>query len=144
ERADGALAGGAGALLDVKRLLDEIRSRRRLEDKREGAVFEDGDLNRDHQAGLGGRALVVLLDEAHDIDAVLAEGRADRRSRRCLAGLILELDDCADLLCHLSPKWAVGSRQWAVPFNRHCRLLTAHSRLRNSRDLEEVELDRRL
>src|SRR5262245_7169544 len=43
ECADGRLAGRAGALVDVQRLLDEVRRRRGLGDEGERAVLEDGD-----------------------------------------------------------------------------------------------------
>ena len=45
------------------------------------AVGEDRDHHRDDQALLRLRAGVEGLAELHDVHAVLAEGRADRRSR---------------------------------------------------------------
>ena len=44
--------------------------------------------------------LVVRLREVHDIDAVGAQGRADRRSGSGLAGGQLQGQDGADLLGH--------------------------------------------
>ena len=41
--------------------------------------------------------------ELHDVDAVLAERRADRRRRIGLAARDLELDECENLLRHLRP-----------------------------------------
>ena len=52
--------------------------RRRLQDERERAVLVDGDLDRDDVACLRGRP-VVLLAERHDVHAVLAQCRANRR-----------------------------------------------------------------
>ena len=77
------------------------RRRRRLEDERERAVLEDGDLDRDDGADLGLGRGVVGLDEVHDGDAVRAERGADGRRRGGLAGRDLDLDDRRDsLLCH--------------------------------------------
>src|SRR6266511_6352732 len=42
----------SGTLLDAQRLLDQDGGRRRLRDEREGAVFEDRDLDRDDAAVL--------------------------------------------------------------------------------------------
>src|SRR5207237_6657065 len=43
------------ALLDPRRLLQQVDGGRRLEDEGEAAVLADGDLGRDHVAGLRGR-----------------------------------------------------------------------------------------
>ena len=72
-----------------------------LDDKGKRAVFEYGQLYRHDGAGLGGGALVVLFDEAHDIDAVLAQGGADRGRGRRLAGVYLEFDYSPDFLCQV-------------------------------------------
>jgi hypothetical protein len=50
---------------------------------------------------------VVLLAELHDVDAVLAEGRADGRRGGGGAGLDLQLDDAGELLLgrHVSDSW---------------------------------------
>ena len=49
---------------------------------------------------LGLRARVERLAELHDVDAVLAQGGADRRRRVGGAGGDLQLDECQDLLGH--------------------------------------------
>src|ERR687885_1620752 len=67
----------ARALLDAGRLLDEHSRRRRLRDKREGAVLVDRDHDGDRRARLVLRLGVERLAELHDVDAVLAEGGAD-------------------------------------------------------------------
>jgi hypothetical protein len=98
--ADGLAAGGGGALGDPGGLAEQVRGRRGLEDEGERAILEDRDLGRDHLTDLVGRLLVVGLGELDDVDAVGAEGRADRRRRRRLAGVELEREDDADLLGH--------------------------------------------
>src|SRR3954449_10831066 len=90
----------ARALLDPRRLLDEHGGRRRLRDERERAVLVDRDHDGDRRAGLVLGLRVERLAELHDVDAVLAEGGADRRRRRGLGGHGLELDLGEDLLGH--------------------------------------------
>jgi hypothetical protein len=89
---------GRRALVDAGGLEDHARGRRRLGDEGERAVLEHRDLDRDDVAALGLGGRVVLLAELHDVDAVLAEGRADGRRGRGSAGLDLELDDAGELL----------------------------------------------
>src|SRR3954453_13290195 len=91
----------ARSLLDAPRLLDEHRRRRRLRDERERAVLVDGDHDRDRRPGLVLRLGVERLAELHDVDAVLAEGRADGRRRGRLAAGRLQLDLGEDLLRHV-------------------------------------------
>src|SRR5579875_2448458 len=88
----------SGAFLNSRRLLDQLGGWRRLGDEGERPVLVDSDLNRYDVAALrlGGR--VVLLAELHDVDAVLAERWTDRRRRRRLSGVDLQLDDRSDLL----------------------------------------------
>ena len=66
-------------------------------------VLVDRDLDRDDPAvlllGLG----VERLAELHDVDAVLAERRADRRRGVRLPARDLQLDECQNLLGHFSP-----------------------------------------
>ena len=85
---------------EVDRLLDKDGSRRRLGDERERTVLEDRDDHRDDRPllvlGLG----VERLAELHDVDAMLAQRRTDRRRRRGLAADGLELDGGEDLLSH--------------------------------------------
>ena len=76
------------------------RRGRRLRDERERAVGEDGDDHRDDEALLTLGAGVEGLAELHDVDAVLAEGRADGRSRGRGARGDLELDVTGDLFSH--------------------------------------------
>ena len=81
-----------GALLNTGGLLEQRRGRRGLENEGEGAILIDGDLNRDDLAHLVLRGRVVGLAEVHDVDAVRAQGRAERRGRVGLTSLNLELD----------------------------------------------------
>jgi hypothetical protein len=64
-------------------------------------VSIDGDDNRDHETHVAFGALIKVLCELTDIDAVLAEGRADRGSRRCLAGGNLESNVSYNFLCQI-------------------------------------------
>src|SRR5439155_849154 len=63
----------ARALVEPQRLLDQDGGRRRLRDEREGAILEDGDLDRGDAAVLVGCLRVERLAELHDVDPVLAE-----------------------------------------------------------------------
>ena len=94
--------GVGRARLDTQLLLDQVGDGRGLEDEGEGAVLVDGDLHRHYAAGLGGGALVVFLDEGHDVDAVLAQGGPHGRGGRGLARLQLQLDYRTHLLGHSS------------------------------------------
>ena len=71
----------ARAALDAQLLLDEDGRRRGLAHERERLVLVDRDLDRDDGAGLVLRLGVERLAELHDVDALGAERRADRRSR---------------------------------------------------------------
>jgi hypothetical protein len=90
------------ALLEPQRLLDQDGSRRRLRDEREAAVFVDRDLDRGDAAVLLRSLRVERLAELHDVDAVLAERRTDRRRRVGLPAGDLQLDECQNLLGHQS------------------------------------------
>src|SRR5690606_33191935 len=87
-------------LVDPSRLAQQIGSRRRLGDEAEGAIFVDGDDDRDDLAHLPRRTFVVLLAEIHDRHTMLTERRANRRRRRRFAGRYLELDVRAYFLGH--------------------------------------------
>src|SRR5204863_8073519 len=76
--------------------------RRRLRDEGERPVFVDRDLNRSDAAVLGLRLRVERFAELHDVDAVLAERRADRRRRVRLPAGDLQLDQREDLFRHQS------------------------------------------
>src|SRR5207249_4840238 len=91
-----------GALLEPQRLLDQHRGWRRLGDEIERAVLVDRDLDRDDAAVLLRGLRVERLAELHDVHAVLAERRADRRGRVRLAAGDLELDQREDFLGHQS------------------------------------------
>src|SRR5207344_1055043 len=65
------------ALLEPQRLLDQDRGRRRLRDEVEGTVLVDRDLHGRDAAVLLRGLRVERLAELHDVDAVLAERRAD-------------------------------------------------------------------
>lgn len=71
-------------------------------------------------------ALVEVLGELADVDAVLAKRGADRGSRRCLAGGNLESDVSNYFLCHLK-----------APLS--CKIL-----ILDCFDLIKLEVDRRL
>src|SRR5439155_22627292 len=101
EPADLAAVGLGGALLEAEGLLDQDGRRRRLGDEGERAVLVDRDLGRRDAALLLRRLGVERLAELHDVDAVLAERRADRWSRVRLTAGDLELDQCQDLLSQL-------------------------------------------
>src|SRR5205814_6133582 len=92
----------ARALLEPQRLLDQDCGRRRLRDEVERAVLVDRDLDRGDTAVLLLRLGVERLAELHDVDAVLAERRADRRGRVRLAAGDLQLDHGENLLGHQS------------------------------------------
>ena len=97
----GALADGLAALVDLGRLLQEVAVGRGLGDEGEAAVGEGGDHHRDRHARLHVlRDRVEFLDEVHDVQAALAQRRADRRRRVGLAGGDLQLDVADDLLRH--------------------------------------------
>src|SRR3954468_1707864 len=111
EPGDLGLVRLAGTLGDAGSLLDQLGGRRGLRHEGERAVLVDRDLDRDDVAALGLRRGVVRLDELHDVDAVLAEGRADGRRGRGRTGLDLQLDEAGDLLlgghgCLPSALWA--------------------------------------
>src|SRR5207244_6332929 len=89
--------------------LDQHGRGRRLRDEGEGAVLVDRDLDRDDAAVLLRRLRVERLAELHDVHAVLAERRADRRRWVGLAAGDLELDEREYLLGHSSPMHA-GAR----------------------------------
>src|SRR3954451_25369828 len=109
-----------GALLDAGGLLDEHRGRRRLRDERERAVPVDRDHDGDRGAGLILGLRVERLAELHDVDAVLAQGRADGRRGWRLAAGGLELDRGEDLLRHGFLRWYALMRDqifltWSKP-----------------------------
>ena len=63
--------------------------------KENGPVLPHTDLYRYDGTDLTAGPLVILFNETHYIDAVLTQGGTNRWGRRGLAGLQLELDDCA-------------------------------------------------
>ena len=76
------------SLVDAGGFFQQHRRRRGLQDELEGAIFEDGDLDRDDRAPLSLGLGVVGLAEVHDGHTVRAERRADRRrGRRPPAGI---------------------------------------------------------
>ena len=88
---------------DRNRLAGALQKRggqRRLGDEGEGSVLIDRDLGQDHVAHQVRGALVEGLDELHDVDAVLAEGGTHGWRGGRPGGGRLDLEDCADFLCH--------------------------------------------
>jgi hypothetical protein len=76
----------AAALLHPGGLEQELRRGRGLELEVERAILVHGDLDRHDGAALRLGRGVVSLAELHDVHAVLAERRADRRRRVGHAG----------------------------------------------------------
>src|SRR5208282_3089005 len=75
--------------------------RRRLHDEGEAAVAVHRDHYRGRQALLQGLGLRIEgLAELHDVHALLAQGRAHRRTGISLACRDLQLDVSGDFLCH--------------------------------------------
>ena len=91
------------ALLEPQRLLDQDGGRRRLRDEVEAPVLVDRDLDRGDAAVLLRGLRIEGLAELHDVDAVLAERRADRRRRVGLPAGDLQLDQCQNFLRHRCP-----------------------------------------
>ena len=71
-----------------------------LGDEGEGTVSVDRDDDRDLETSLILGALVEFLDELGNVDAVLAECRADRGRCSCLCSRDLQLDITCYFLCH--------------------------------------------
>ena len=142
-RADLLAVRLAGALLDARRLLDQLGRGRLLRDERERAVLVDRELDRDHLAGLRLRGLVVLPAEVHDVHAVLAERRPDRGRGRGRAGLDLELDDGEHLLAsaHRAPHDLLRFERPSAASRSLSVYVSARLDLRH---LVEGQLDRRL
>src|SRR3984957_3222968 len=94
------------ALRAAERLGDQYRRRRRLHDEGETAIAVHRDHDRSRQALLQRLGLrVERLAEFHDIHALLAQGRPDRRTRVRLACRDLQLDIAGDFLRHLTLLW---------------------------------------
>ena len=66
-------------MLDAAGLLDEQGCRGRLGNEREAAVGVHGDDDRDHHAHVALGALVEVLGELANVDAILAERGAEKR-----------------------------------------------------------------
>jgi hypothetical protein len=88
--------------VNLRRLLDEDRRRRRLHHEGEALVRKRRDHHRDRQAGLDTlRLRVERLAELHDVQAALAQRRPDRGRRIGFTRWHLQLDKADDLLCHI-------------------------------------------
>ena len=72
----------------------------RLGDEGEAAVCVNGDDNRDLETNLILGALVEVLNELRDVDAVLTQSGAYRGRSGCLAGVDLQSDITCYFLCH--------------------------------------------
>ena len=97
---DLGLVGNAGAALYTAGLLDKNGCGRGLGDKGEGTVLINGDNNGDYQTGLLGGALVELLAEAHDVNAVLTQSGTNGRCGCSFTCRDLQLDKACNFLCH--------------------------------------------
>src|SRR5580765_1720050 len=96
--ADLVLVRDRRGLGDAGRALEQHGRRRRLHHEGEGPVLVDRHHHRQDQALFPPGLRVEALAELHDVDAVLAEGRAHRRRGIGLAGRDLQLDDRLQLL----------------------------------------------
>ena len=76
--------GNAGSGLDAACLLDEQSGRRSLGDEGKAAVRVHGDDDRDHHTHIALGALVEVLGELTDVNAVLTQCEAYRGSRVAL------------------------------------------------------------
>src|SRR5580765_7772778 len=93
--------GRAAALFNADRLADQHRRGRRLHNEGEGAVGIHGDDHRDRQPLLELLGLrVELLAELHDVHALLAQRRANRRRGIRGSRRHLQLDVTLYFLCH--------------------------------------------
>lgn len=81
------------ALLNSGSLLNELSSRRGLEDEAERAVLVDGDFDRDDVSTLSLSLSVVGLAELHDVDTMGAKSHTNGRGRGGLSRLRCDLDD---------------------------------------------------
>src|SRR5665647_962145 len=100
--ADLLLVRRPGPLGDPGRLLQKVGGRRGLDDEVERLDLEHGDEHGDDRALVHLlRPLVELADEAHDVDAVLAQRRPDGRGGAGLCGDNLQLDLGNDFFRHL-------------------------------------------
>src|SRR6185295_697064 len=102
--ADFRRIGCAAAFFNPQRLAQQDRSRRRLEKEGKAAIAVYRDHHRDRQSlfhllGLG----VEGLAELHDVHALLAERRSDRRAGIRLTCRNLQLDVALNFLSHVSP-----------------------------------------
>src|SRR5882762_5616051 len=88
-------------LLHLRRLADQHRGRRGLDDECEAFVCVGGDHYRQRQTRLHALSLGVEgLAELHDVETALAQCRADRWARIGFACRNLQLDEADDFLCH--------------------------------------------
>src|SRR5690606_15640232 len=89
----------AGTLVEPSFLLEEHRSRRRLQDESEALVGINRYFDRKDRI-LSLRSSVELLAERHDVDPLRTQCGSYRGSRRRLPCRNLQLDESGDLLCH--------------------------------------------
>ena len=88
----------AATLIDPRGLAKQLRGRWALGDKGKRTVFEYRQLNGNYCPRVLRRPLVLLLDERHDVDAVLSERGTYRRGGTGPAAFDLELYECAYFL----------------------------------------------
>ena len=97
---DFGLVGFTGSFLDSASLLDEDSCGRGLGDECETVVCINCDDDRNDEAHVILGALIELLGERHDVDAVLTKGRTDGRCRSCFTCGDLQFNETDYLLCH--------------------------------------------
>src|SRR5580704_710871 len=100
--ADFVAVGLRGAFHDSRGARQKNRSRRRFQNKSKRAVGINRHQHRkNHSVGFFRGLGVELLAKIHNVQAMWAERRTDRRRRRSLASRKLQLNRRLNLLCHV-------------------------------------------
>lgn len=100
ESASGLAAGLVRSFFESEGFFDHGGDRGEFGDKGESAVFVDGNNGWNDVTFLIFGGIVVLLDEFHDGDAMLAQSRADRRSWSSGPGWEVEFEGGFDFFGH--------------------------------------------
>jgi len=82
------------SLIEPGRAANQECGGRAFQDELERTIREDGDLGRDDLADAVAGARVVFLAEAHQVDTMLSQRRANRRRRVSFACIDLQGDNC--------------------------------------------------